>query len=101
MDFLSIFLWSKNTEGSIPASYANQVALLGAAPDWSKLAVNFELGNPGTTLDDAVWVHDLLTEAGTDHPSILMVWRDYAVIGSADFNEKTSIACFGPCTAPD
>lgn len=86
VDFLSIFAWSKSVEGSVAASYAAQIALLGAlsAAAWDKLVITFELGtSPGTTLADAQWVRSKMREAGTTHPNKVMFWRNYAVQGAA------------------
>lgn len=83
-DFLTLTLWSGNPDGSLSASYANQLALLGgglSAADYAKLVINFELGNPGTSLADAQWVHDKLREAGTSHPGKVMFWRNFAAVG--------------------
>lgn len=99
VDYLTIFLWSGNPERSIPASYAAQVAMLGplADADYDKVIVDFELGEPGPTLDDAAWLHRTLHGPG-NHPDKVMFWRNYASQGGdcdTDVNQKISTVCFG------
>lgn len=106
VDYLEIKLWSKATEGSIPASWAAQVAKLGTltTADWAKIVIGFELGtNPGTTLADAEWVRAKLTEPGSNHPTKVIFWRNHAQQGGSPdrlTNQKISMICFGTTTPP-
>lgn len=102
VDYFSVLLWSGAAEGSISDSWDAQIALLGTMTTarWAKTIIVFELGaeSAGTTLEDAEWVYDKLTEAGTDHPSIVMFWRNGALHGgslSRLTNRKISMVCFG------
>lgn len=99
VDYLAVFLWAGDPGGSLPASYDRQLQMLGplAREDYEKLVVNFELGAPGTTLDDARWLHHTLRGAGP-HPDKVMFWRDHAVQGGScdtSTNQKISMVCFG------
>lgn len=91
-DHVSIWLHVDNPDGSIPASYATQVGMLptlNTAAKWKKLMIRFELGqdptgnDPGTTLEDATWLHNKLTEAGDLHPSFVQFHRNGAPVGGA------------------
>lgn len=99
VDYLSLMLWSKNREGSIPKSYDNQIKLLGKLEkgEYKKLVLYFELGVPGTTLDDARWVYKKLHDTDERHPSAIMFWRNGAVqgeLGPTFTNQKMSLALF-------
>jgi hypothetical protein len=99
VDQMGVFLWSGDPSGSIPTSYATQLDMLGPLTDAdpAKLVVVFELGDPGTSVADAGWLHDLLHAGGT-HLDKVMFWRNYATQGgSCDTatNQKISIVCFG------
>lgn len=99
VDYLGVALWSGNREGSIPASYDNQVRMLGKMQkgEYKKLVLVFELGSPGTTLDDARWVYSKLHDKDERHPSTIMFWRNGAVQGEAGStltNQKMALALF-------
>lgn len=110
VDGMTVLLWSDNDEGSIEASYDNQIAMIetaGAldAAQWAKLAIIFELGTDsgGTTLDDAEWVYNKMHEVGTDHPETIVLWRKGAEHGgppSRTLNKRISMVCFGTETPP-
>ena len=99
VDFLSITLCSGNREHSIQASYDNQIKLLGKMQkgEYKKLVLYFELGNPGTSLDDARWVYSKLHDQDERHPSTIMFWRNGAIQGEPGptlTNQKTALALF-------
>jgi hypothetical protein len=99
VDHMTVFLWSGNREGSIPASYDNQLKLLGtlSQQDYKKLILFFELGVPGTTQEDARWVYKKLHERNDTHPKAIMFWRHYADQGeptATDTNKKISLSLF-------
>lgn len=99
VDYMGILLWSGNPKDSIPASYAKQLGMLGPLTDgdYEKLFIDFELGDPGPTLDDARWLHRTLHATG-NHPDKVMFWRNYASQGGdcdTDTNEKISMVCYG------
>jgi hypothetical protein len=99
VDHMGVFLWAGDPHGDIPASYATQLGLLGPLTDEdrAKLVISFELGDPGTTLDDARWLHETLHAEGA-HPDKVMFWRNQAVQGGAcdtGTNQKISMVCFG------
>lgn len=107
VDYLSVLLWSQAEEGSISASWTAQIALLGSlvTADWAKIAITFELGpeSTGTTLADAEWVYDKCHEAGSDHPTNVVIWRNGAQLGgslSRLTNQKLSTVCFGTPSPP-
>lgn len=100
VDYMSVFLWSGNSQHSIPASYAAQLRMLGplSIGDHDKLVVHFELGHPGTTMDDARWLHRLLHDEQASGPDKVMFWRNDVSQGGAcgrAINEKISAVCFG------
>lgn len=99
VDHLGVFLWAGSPDGGVAASYATQLQMLGppAETDVSKLVPIFELGEPGTTLDDARWLHETLHADGP-HPDKVMFWRHYAEQGGScdtTTNQKISLVCFG------
>ena len=99
VDFLGITLWSGNREHSISASYDNQIKLLGKMKKgyYKKLILYFELGAPGTTLDDARWVYSKLHATDERHPSSIMFWRNGAIQGeptATPTNQKTALSLF-------
>lgn len=100
-DLVSLMLWSEAPEGNIPDSWDAQLARLGGVTgaDWAKIVITFELGGgvnaPGTTMADADWVHAKLHEPGDEHPNKVMFWRNFAVAGSPESNEKIWRVCFG------
>lgn len=99
VDYMVISLWSGDPSGSIPASYAAQLGMLGpmTGHDYDKLIVYFELGDPGTTEKDAHWLHNML-HAARPHPDKVMFWRNHATQGGScdtSTNQKISIVCFG------
>lgn len=99
VDHLGVFLWAGSPDGGVAASYATQLEMLGplSAPDLEKLVPVFELGDPGTTLDDARWLHGALNADGP-HPDKVMFWRHYAEQGgpcATSANRKISLVCFG------
>jgi hypothetical protein len=106
-DFFTVLLWAGAAEPTIQEAWDNQIALLGTmtTADWAKIAIIFELGTDatGTTLEDAEWVHDKLTEAGTDHPTNVIFWiHGTQHGGSLDrlTNKKISMVCFGTESPP-
>lgn len=99
VDYITVFAWSGNEEGSIPESYKNQLALLGPLnkSDYKKLIIFFELGVPGTTTDDAKWVYKKLHEPGQTHPTAIMFWRYWAEQGdptATHTNQKINLSLF-------
>jgi len=64
-------LWSRNRQGSIPASAGAQAKILGPDVDPSHVFAVFELN--GTTERDAGYVHDLVKTKGYRG---LMIWRN-------------------------
>ena len=94
-DATTIFLWTRNAQHSLSASYARQMAMIstGGTVDGKRLLVLFELAN--TTLDDARFVHHVIE---TDHLAGVMFWRDRATQGGAcdrDVNAKIAMVAFG------
>ncbi len=85
-DYLSVKLWSRNTQGDLAQSYAAQMAMLkgtsGSQPvDYAKLVILFELN---CTLDDARFVHTLLTGSADTSPQAIMYWAHGATeLGAA------------------
>ena len=99
VDHMGVFLWAGDPGGSIPASYDSQLGMLGplSRTDHDKLVVNFELGDPGTTMADARWLHDTLHAEGL-HADKVMFWRHFADQGGScetATNQKIAMVCFG------
>lgn len=112
-DKMVVWIWGSNAEGSVAASYDNQIATLGTltTPDWAKIWLFFEIapdggfgGNgQGTTIADAEFAYDKLHEPGTDHPTGVEFWRRTAAMGGSQdrlVNRKVSMVCFGTETPP-
>lgn len=103
-DWLALWLHSDNPVGGVAAAYDAQRAMLPAtmtAADWSRIVLRFELGgdpdaaDPGTTLEDAAWVHAKLTEPGGLHPAALQLHRSGAEVGgvcASYTNQKIALA---------
>ena len=100
-DFMFVFLWSRSIEGNITASWNNQIDMLkGPARDkavnYSKIAINFELGiRPGTSDSDAEAVRAIIV---ANSIPLLYIWPNYATLGGAGTratNRKQSMVCFG------
>jgi hypothetical protein len=94
-DATTVFLWTRNAEHDLRASYARQMAMIaaGGAVDGKRLLVLFELAN--TTPADARFVRDAIVK---DHLAGVMFWRDRAQQGgacSSDVNTKIATIAFG------
>jgi hypothetical protein len=94
-DRTTIFLWSRNREGDMLASYRAQKAVIeaGGAFDGSRILIDFEL--MGTSLADAQLVRRLIID---DHLAGVLFWRNYAQQGgpcTSDANMKIATVAFG------
>lgn len=80
VDYLSVQLWNGNPEGSISASYQNQINLLGTmtTDDWEKIMITVELNLPTV---DAQWIYNKMHESNSTHPKHVWFWRNGAVQG--------------------
>ncbi|WP_179505161.1 MULTISPECIES: hypothetical protein [unclassified Sphingomonas] len=94
-DFTTIWLWGRNAQGSLPASYARQMDILrqGGPVDGRRILALFDLNQ--TTPADAAFVHRAIVQ---DRLAGAMLWRNRAVQGGAcntDVAIKTAIVAFG------
>jgi hypothetical protein len=94
-DFTTIWLWGRNAQGNLPASYARQMDILrqGGPVDGRRILALFDLNQ--TTMADAVFVHRAVVR---DQLAGVMLWRNRAVQGGAcntDVAIKTAIVAFG------
>lgn len=94
-DRTTLVLWSRNAQGSLPASYAAQLAIVkaGGPVDTRRLLIDFELA--GTTLDDARFVRQAIIR---DRLAGVMFWRNYAKQGGAcstPVNQRIAAIAFG------
>lgn len=94
-DRTTIFLWSRNREGNLSASYAAQKAVIeaGGAFDGSRILIDFEL--QGTSVDDARLVRELIIK---DRLAGVLFWRNYARQGgscASDTNQKIATIALG------
>lgn len=105
-DWLTMWLHSDNPAGTVEAAYNEQRDMLPATmtdAEWAKIILRFELGledgpDPGTTIEDAQFVRDKLTESGNQHPSGVQFHRSQAPAGGACTslnNQKIELICFG------
>lgn len=79
-DLTTIFLWSRNRQGDMAASYAAQKAMIAAGGpfDPRRLIIDFDLA--GTTIEDARWVRRTILNDGL---AGVMIWRNRAIQGGA------------------
>jgi len=79
-DRTTIFLWSRNRQRDMLASYNAQKALIeaGGAFDGSRILIDFEL--MGTNLDDAKLTRQLILQ---DRLAGVLLWRNYAKQGGS------------------
>jgi hypothetical protein len=94
-DRTTIFLWSRNNQGDIAASYKTQKAMIeqGGRFDGARILIDFELA--GTSLDDAKLVRSLIE---TDKLAGVLFWRNGALQGGScatSVNQKISLIAFG------
>ncbi len=94
-DRTTIFLWSRNRQGDLQASYTAQKAVIAAGGPFegARILIDFEL--KGTSLDDAKLVRRLIVD---DHLAGVLLWRNYAKQGRAcasDVNQKIATIAFG------
>jgi hypothetical protein len=94
-DYTTIWLWARNAQGSLPASYARQLELLrqGGTVDGRRVLALFELAE--TSEEDARFVHDAIRRDGL---AGAMLWRNRAVQGGpcdSPVNRKTALLVFG------
>ena len=94
-DYTTIWLWARNAQGSLPASYDRQMELLrqGGKVDGKRVLALFELAN--TSEADARFVHDAIRRDGL---AGAMLWRNRAVQGGpcdSPVNRKTALLVFG------
>lgn len=100
-EYTTIWLWSRNAQGSLPASYARQMELLRAEGpvDGRRVLALFELAD--TSEADARFVHEAVRRDGL---AGVMLWRNGAVQGGAcdtPVNRKTALLVFGEPAATD
>ena len=94
-DRTTIFLWSRNNQRDIAASYQVQKAMIeqGGRFDGSRILIDFELA--GTTLEDAQLVRKIID---SDKLAGVMFWRNGALQGgscSSLVNQKIGTIAFG------
>ena len=77
-DRTTLFLWSRNRQHNLLASYESQKAMIeaGGAFDGTRFLIDYELA--GTDLDDARLVRRLIVD---DHLAGVRLWRNYAQQG--------------------
>jgi hypothetical protein len=93
-DYTTIWLWGRNAQGNLPASYARQMAILreGGPIDGRRLLALFDLA--GTSAQDAAFVHRVIVRDGL---AGAMLWRNRATQGgtcTSPVNIKTAILAF-------
>lgn len=94
-DYTTIWLWARNAQGSLPASYARQMELLrqGGKVDGRRVLALFDLAE--TSEADARFVHEAIRRDGL---AGAMLWRNRAVQGGpcdSPVNRKTALLVFG------
>ncbi len=94
-DYTTIWLWARNAQGSLPESYARQMAMLreGGAIDGRRVLALFDLAE--TSEADARFVHEAIRRDGL---AGAMLWRNRAVQGGAcdsPVNRKTALLVYG------
>jgi len=94
-DRTTIFLWSRNRQGDLRASYDAQKAMIAAGGpfDGARILIDFEL--MGTRVDDARLVRRLVAD---DHLAGVLLWRNYAIQGgscASDINMKIAAIAVG------
>lgn len=94
-DQTTIWLWGRNRQHDISASYQAQKALIqaGGRFDNSRILVQFELAN--TTLADAQFVRDIIIK---DRLAGVLLWRNGIAQGGScnvPINEKIAIVALG------
>lgn len=94
-DRTTIFLWSRNNQGDIAASYRTQKAMIeqGGRFDGARILIDFELA--GTTFEDARLVRKLIE---ADKLAGVLFWRNGALQGgpcASPVNQKISLIAFG------
>ena len=93
IDRLCVLASSQSPEHNVITSIQNQEALLGPDPDFSRLLLLFEMGNPGLTLNDAQAVRDHITDGVHNYIGVDF-WRNGATQGgplSDTPNQQTCI----------
>lgn len=109
VDLLSIQLFGRNREGNIAASYMNQIGLLkggsigGVCSDnvpYNKLYLTFDIA--GTTISDAQFAHNLLSQASTSKsaPPAVWFWEDNAVVCGSTSNAQIAGVLQGTTSPP-
>lgn len=100
-DYTTIWLWARNAQGSLPASYARQMEMLreGGAVDGRRLLALFDLAE--TSEADARFVHEAVRRDGL---AGVMLWRNRAVQGGPcdnPVNRKTALLVYGRLVGTD
>lgn len=100
-DLTTVWLWSRNRQGDLAASYNAQMAMIrqGGPVDPKRLIVDFDLN--GTTLEDARFVRQAILRDGL---AGVILWRNTAALGgacSSDVNRKIAALVLGdPASRP-
>ena len=94
-DRTTIFLWNRNAQGDLAASYRSQKALIeqGGAFEGSHVLIDFELAH--TSLDDAFLVRKLIQ---TDKLAGVLLWRNGVPQGGScdsPVNQKIAAIALG------
>lgn len=94
-DYTTIWLWARNAQGDLPASYARQMEMLraGGRIDGRRVLALFDLAE--TSEADARFVHEAIRRDGL---AGAMLWRNRAVQGGpcdSPVNRKTALLVFG------
>lgn len=100
-DYTTIWLWARNAQGSLPASYARQMEMLreGGTIDGRRVLALFDLAE--TTEADARFVHEAIRRDGL---AGAMLWRNRAVQGGpcdSPVNRKTALLVYGRVSSTD
>jgi hypothetical protein len=106
VDLMSVQLFGDNREGSIPASYADQIGVLKAGAlkaggkagiPYSKLFLTFDVA--GAKPGDALFAHQLLSQGAASSPasapSTVWFWNDGAAACSSAANAQISTVLQG------
>lgn len=100
-DYTTIWLWARNAQSSLPASYARQMDMLreGGAVDGRRVLALFDLAE--TSEADARFVHEAIRRDGL---AGTMLWRNRAVQGGpcdSPVNRKTALLVYGRLVGTD